>query len=46
MSEYAWLFRYPGAPYEPTAEDALQGLSLAREAYDAVLARLPEEARP
>jgi HEPN domain-containing protein len=35
LSEYAWKFRYPGAPYEPTAE----------EAQEAVLSRLPPELR-
>lgn len=46
LTEYAWKFRYPGEPYEPSVEDAQQALTLAREAYDAVLARLPAEARP
>ena len=46
LTEYAWKFRYPGAPYEPTAEEAQRALALAREAYEAVLSRIPEEARP
>jgi len=46
LTAYAWKFRYPGFAYQPTPEEAQRALGLAREAYDAVLARLPEEARP
>lgn len=46
LTPYAWVFRYPGESEEPTPEEAEETLALAREAYDAILARLPEEARP
>lgn len=46
LTEYAWRFRYPGEPDEPSKEEASQALALAREVYDALLARLPEQVRP
>lgn len=46
LSEYAWTFRYPGDPGGPSQEEARQALDLAREVYDAILARLPVEVRP
>jgi HEPN domain-containing protein len=46
LTEYAWRFRYPGEPEEPPAEEADEALTLAREVYDAVLARLPRDVRP
>ncbi len=46
LTEYAWKFRYPGDPDEPTREEAEKALALAREVFDAVLARLPPEVRP
>jgi HEPN domain-containing protein len=29
LSQYAWKFRYPGAPYEPDADEAMRGRALA-----------------
>lgn len=46
LTKYAWRFRYPGAPYEPTLEEGLTARTLAREVMDAVLGRLPLEVRP
>lgn len=46
LTKYAWKFRYPGEPEEPSREEADEALALAREVYDAVLARLPQEVRP
>ena len=46
LTEYAWLFRYPGEPTEPSKEEAEEALSVAREVFDAVLCRLPETLRP
>lgn len=43
LTPYAWRFRYPGAPADPTTEEAREALSLAREVYAAILDRLPEE---
>ena len=45
-TEYAWKFRYPGEDEEPTREEAERALAVAREAYEAICARLPEDARP
>ncbi|MCL4466973.1 MAG: HEPN domain-containing protein [Chloroflexi bacterium] len=41
LTEYAWRFRYPGQLAEPPVAEA-QG-ALAREVYEAILSRLPEE---
>ncbi|MFB3902596.1 MAG: hypothetical protein ACE15E_04030 [Acidobacteriota bacterium] len=46
LTTYAWRFRYPGEPTDPTLEEAVAALGIAREVYDAILARLPEEVRP
>ncbi len=45
LTEYAWKFRYPGDPDEPTQEEADEALAIAREVFDAILARLPNEVR-
>lgn len=36
LSEYAWRFRYPGEPYEPTVAESESALSIARKVYRAV----------
>ncbi|MEW6745438.1 MAG: HEPN domain-containing protein [Planctomycetota bacterium] len=46
LTPFAWLFRYPGEPEEPTREEAEEAFMLARQAYEAVLARLPDEVPP
>lgn len=46
LTEYAWRFRYPGETVAPSLEEAREALALAREVFDAIVARLPEEARP
>jgi HEPN domain-containing protein len=46
LTPYAWRFRYPGTPVDPSAEEAREALVLAREVHEAVLKRLPEEVRP
>jgi HEPN domain-containing protein len=46
LTDYAWKYRYPGEPDEPSREEAESALALAREVYRAVLERLPEDARP
>jgi len=43
LTEYAWKFRYPGDPEEPTQEEADEALAIAREVFDTILARLPNE---
>ena len=46
LTPFAWIFRYPGDVEEPPVEEVAEALALAREVYDAVLARVPAEARP
>lgn len=46
LTEYAWKFRYPGAPEEPTNEEAEEALCISHEIYEDVLVRLPPDARP
>ena len=46
LTEYAWEFRYPGEPFEPPASEAEEALAMAREVYEAILNRLPDEVRP
>lgn len=46
LTPYAWRFRYPGDVFAPAPPDVASALALAREVYEAVLARLPEEVRP
>lgn len=46
LTQFVWVFRYPGEPETPSREEADDALALAREVYEAVLARLPAEARP
>jgi hypothetical protein len=45
LTEYAWLFRYPGEATEPTADEARAALALACEVVAAVLTRLPPDVR-
>jgi len=46
LTKYAVQFRYPGAPCQPTREEAVIAEALAREVVEAVTVRLPDEARP
>lgn len=46
LTQFVWLYRYPGDEEEPTPEEAEEALALAGEVYEAVLARLPAEVRP
>ena len=46
LTAYAWKFRYPGELEEPSVVEAEEALAVAREVYEAVLSRLPEEVRP
>ena len=42
LSKYAWQFRYPGAPYEPDAEEAALGRALAEQVRADISSRLPQ----
>lgn len=46
LTEYAWKYRYPGEPDEPSTEEAEEALSVAGEVHEAILARLPGDVRP
>jgi HEPN domain-containing protein len=46
LTKYAWRFRYPDAPHEPTLDEGRTAFNLAREVMDAILVRLPLEVRP
>jgi HEPN domain-containing protein len=43
LTEYAWRFQYPGDVDPPSTEEAEQAISVAREVYRELLARLPAE---
>jgi hypothetical protein len=44
LTQYAWRFRYPGAPYEPDAAEALGGLQRAETVVREIERRLPPPA--
>lgn len=46
LTEYAWKFRYPGDPDEPSFDEVKEALQIAIEVYEAILGRLPEDVRP
>jgi HEPN domain-containing protein len=46
LNEYAWAFRYPGAPPVPNREESQAALMLARSVCAAVGTRLPPAAVP
>jgi hypothetical protein len=46
LTDYAWMFRYPGGPEEPSVPEAQEALGLALEVYETILSRLPGEVRP
>jgi HEPN domain-containing protein len=43
LTQYAWEFRYPGDPEEPTVQEADEALALARAAFEALSSRMPQE---
>jgi HEPN domain-containing protein len=45
LTEYAWKFRYPGHPYEPTSSEVAESLTTAREVIDRIIGRLPPAIR-
>ncbi len=45
LTDYAWKHRYPGEE-EPPQSEAQSALAVAREVYEAILARLPREVHP
>ena len=43
LTEFAWKFRYPGEPEEPSIQEVQEALQIALEVHRAILARLPLE---
>ena len=43
LTQYAWRFRYPGAPYAPDAAEAADGLQKAEVAVREIARRLPPQ---
>jgi HEPN domain-containing protein len=41
LTKFAWMFRYPGDPVEPTEAEASSILNRARQAVEEILERLP-----
>jgi HEPN domain-containing protein len=46
LTEYAWAFRYPDSPPEPSEAEVEQARRLANDIAAAILQRLPPEVRP
>jgi HEPN domain-containing protein len=46
LTQYAWKYRYPGEPAEPSLEEAQRALDTASEIHRLVLARLPQSVHP
>jgi HEPN domain-containing protein len=46
LTEYAWKFRYPGEPEEPSIEEADEAMGIAKEVFDTIISKLPSEAYP
>jgi HEPN domain-containing protein len=46
LTEYAWRFRYPGEPSEPSREEIDEALDAAREVLAALASRLPKNVQP
>src|SRR5207249_4160120 len=44
LSEYAWLYRYPGYPPAPSMDEAIAARVIARRVYQAILERVPAQA--
>jgi HEPN domain-containing protein len=46
LTQYAWKFRYPGEPAEPSREEAEISIALARQVYEAIVLLVPREPDP
>jgi HEPN domain-containing protein len=46
LTSFASRFRYPGAEYVPDAEEVDRAIATARAVFNAVLERIPADARP
>lgn len=43
LTQYAWRFRYPGEPEEPTEAETAEAVVAARELFAEIRMRLPRE---
>lgn len=41
LTEYAWRFRYPGEPAEPSVQEAREALALAERVVSGIVGSLP-----
>jgi len=46
LTPFAWRFRYPGEPLDPSVEEIAEAAKQAAALYGAILERLPDQARP
>ena len=46
LTQYTWLFRYPGGPREIEEGEPEEALGLAQRLYENLVAILPGQARP
>ena len=46
LTEYSWLFRYPGAVDSPEPKEVLAAAAISKRVYEAILNRLPPEVKP
>lgn len=46
LTDYAWMYRYPGASVQLDSAEARRAENLAQRVLEAVLHRLPEETHP
>ena len=46
LTEYAWIFRYPGGPRDLEEGEAETALRTARRLYEDLAGRVPVDARP
>ena len=43
LTEYAWKFRYPGEAEEPTNEEAMKAIEIAREVFTIISSEIPKD---
>jgi hypothetical protein len=46
LTEYAWLYRYPGPAVVPGLTEAEMAYAIAQRVYGAILNRIPNAAHP
>jgi HEPN domain-containing protein len=46
LTQYAWEFRYPGDSEEPSQEESVEAVQVAKAIYKDILKRLPTDTHP